>query len=125
MRRIDAAATLAATAIFVIATAANAADDVVVVYDASGSMWGQIDGVSKIEIARDVMADLVSGWSDASNIGLVAYGHRSEGDCRDIETLINPGPLDRARFIDRVNSIRPKGKTPISARSEEHTSELQ
>src|SRR5690606_17536889 len=56
-----------------------------------------------------------SGWSDASNIGLVAYGHRSEGDCRDIETLINPGPLDRARFIDRVNSIRPKGKTPISA----------
>src|SRR5690554_827152 len=115
MKRINAAATLAATAIFVIATAANAAEDVVVVYDASGSMWGQIDGVSKIEIAREVMADLVGGWSSEANLGLVAYGHRSEGDCRDIETLIQPGALDRDHFIDTVNAIRPKGRTPISA----------
>ena len=27
--------------------AAQAADDVVIVYDASGSMWGQIDGTSQ------------------------------------------------------------------------------
>ncbi len=103
--------------------ASSAADDVVVVYDASGSMWGQIDGVSKIEIARDVMADLVDGWSDATNLGLVAYGHRSEGDCRDIETLIEPGQLDRARFVDTINAIRPKGKTPISA-AVEHAADL-
>src|SRR5690606_39849834 len=92
----------------------SAAEDVVIVYDASGSMWGQIDGVSKSEIAREVMADLVNGWSDGTNLGLVAYGHRSEGDCGDIETLIEPGPLDRASFIDTVNAIRPRGKTPIS-----------
>src|SRR5690606_40404305 len=33
----------------------------------------------------------------------------------DLETWIEPGPLDRASFIDTVNAIRPKGKTPISA----------
>ncbi|WP_173935148.1 VWA domain-containing protein [Chelativorans sp. Marseille-P2723] len=94
---------------------ATSAEGVVVVYDASGSMWGQIDGVSKIEIAREVLADLVTDWSADTNLGLVAYGHRSEGDCRDIETLIEPGSVDRTSFIDTVNSIRPRGKTPISA----------
>jgi len=117
------AALVAATAVTMSISDASAAEDVVIVYDASGSMWGQIDGTSKIEIARDVMADLVTGWSDDINLGLVAYGHRSEGDCRDIETLIEPGPLDRASFISTVNRIRPKGKTPISA-AVQHAAEL-
>ncbi|GAW36256.1 von Willebrand factor type A domain protein [Roseovarius sp. A-2] len=93
----------------------KAADDVVIVYDASGSMWGQIDGTSKMEIARDVLGDLVDNWDESTNLGLVAYGHRSQGDCTDIETLIAPGPLDKASFIDTVGNIKPVGKTPISA----------
>ncbi|TYB88404.1 VWA domain-containing protein [Oceaniovalibus sp. ACAM 378] len=105
------------------AAPASAADDVVIVYDASGSMWGQIDGVSKIEIARDVLAGLVDEWDAGTNLGLVAYGHRSQGDCTDIETLISPAPLDRASFIDTVNGIRPVGKTPISA-SVQHAADL-
>src|SRR5690606_13167535 len=77
---------VSAVATLMSVSVATSAEDVVVVYDASGSMWGQIDGVSKIEIAREVLADLVTGWSADTNLGLVAYGHRSEGDCRDIET---------------------------------------
>ncbi|MGO2133272.1 MAG: vWA domain-containing protein, partial [Halomonas sp.] len=102
---------------------AGAADDAVIVYDASGSMWGQIDGVSKMEIAQDVMADLINEWDDSINLGLVAYGHRRQGDCSDIETLIKPGPLDKASFINTVNAIKPKGKTPISA-SLQHAADL-
>ncbi|MHA6729473.1 vWA domain-containing protein [Devosia sp. A369] len=117
------AALFAALALLAPVATASAADDVVIVYDASGSMWGQIDGVSKLEIAREVMGDLVQSWSAETNLGLVAYGHRSEGDCRDIETLIEPGPLDRASFIDTVNAIRPKGKTPISA-AVQHAADL-
>src|SRR5690606_940497 len=62
-------------------------------------------------------------WSNDVNLGLVAYGHRSEGDCRDIETLIEPGPVDRASFISTVDRIRPKGKTPISA-AVQHAADL-
>ena len=120
MRTVKAA--LAAIAMTVSA-ASWAADDVVIVYDASGSMWGQIDGVSKIEIARGVMADLINNWDDGSNLGLVAYGHRRQGDCTDIETLIEPGPLDKASFIKTVNAIKPVGKTPISA-SLQHAADL-
>ncbi|WP_127143970.1 vWA domain-containing protein [Pelagibacterium montanilacus] len=101
----------------------SASGDVVVVYDASGSMWGQIDGVSKIEIARDVMAGLVDGWSADTDLGLVAYGHRREADCGDIETVIAPGPVDRAGFKQTVNQIVPNGRTPLSA-AVEHAAEL-
>ncbi|WCR15756.1 VWA domain-containing protein (plasmid) [Paracoccus seriniphilus] len=105
------------------ATSAQAADDVVIVYDGSGSMWGQIDGRSKVEIAREVLADLVKDWDAGTNLGLVAYGHRSQGDCTDIETLIPPGPVNRDSFIATVNAIKPVGKTPISA-SVEHAANL-
>lgn len=82
------------------AAPASATEDVVIVYDASGSMWRQVDGTSKIEVARDVMAELVSQWDADTRLGLVAYGHRRQGDCRDIETLVEPGPIDKAHFID-------------------------
>ncbi|MCK0165194.1 VWA domain-containing protein [Marinobacter sp. S6332] len=101
----------------------QAAEDVVIVYDASGSMWGQIDGVSKVEIAREVMGDLITKWPDDTNLGLVAYGHRRKGDCSDIETLIAPAPLDKSGFIQTINNIRPNGKTPISA-SLQHAADL-
>ncbi|UJQ93890.1 VWA domain-containing protein [Mariluticola halotolerans] len=110
-------------ALFLTPAMASASEDVVVVYDASGSMWGQIEGVSKIEIAREVMGDLVDNWSADVNLGLVAYGHRREADCGDIETVIAPGPLDRARFLSAVNEIRPNGRTPLSA-AVAHAAEL-
>ncbi|WP_069298990.1 vWA domain-containing protein [Neptunicoccus sediminis] len=116
-------AIMATAGIIAHASAVQAADDVVIVYDASGSMWGQIDGTSKVEIAREVLADLVNDWDAETNLGLVAYGHRSKGDCTDIETLISPAPVDRGSFIDTVNAIRPVGKTPISA-SIQHAADL-
>ena len=91
-----------------------AAEDVVVVYDGSGSMWGQIDGISKVEIAREVMGDLISTWPEGANVGLMAYGHRREGDCSDIETLIAPSSLDRSAFVSTVNEITPRGRTPLT-----------
>lgn len=89
--------------------------NVVLVLDASGSMWGQIDGRTKIEIAREAVAGLVGDWPAGDNLGLVAYGHRRKGDCADIETLIGPGPLDAAAFLGRVNALNPTGMTPLSA----------
>lgn len=88
---------------------------VVLVLDASGSMWGQVEGRSKIEIARDTVAGLVGEWKPGNSLGLVAYGHRRKGDCADIETLIESGPLDSAAFLRQVNALNPKGMTPLSA----------
>lgn len=87
------------------------------VLDASGSMWGQIDNGgkarTKIEIARDVVDDMLSTWDAATPLGLMAYGHRKEGDCSDIEVLLPPAPIDAKAYSQQVRAINPKGKTPM------------
>ena len=85
-----------------------------IIYDASGSMWGQIDGVNKVVIARDALRSVVQKWNPQIPLGLTAYGHRVKGDCNDIETLIPIGRVDKQRMIDTVNHINPKGMTPIA-----------
>ncbi|MEM6916041.1 MAG: VWA domain-containing protein, partial [Verrucomicrobiota bacterium] len=98
---------------------------VMVVLDASGSMWGEIDGEPKIEIARETIADILSDWTDDRHIGLMAYGHREKGSCEDIEVLIPAAPLDRAAFLKTVNSIIPKGKTPLTDAVQQAAEELK
>ena len=93
---------------------ARAAGDVIVVFDASNSMWGQINGIAKIEIAREVMGNILADWDPGTNLGLVVYGHRSTDDCSDIETVIRPGPLDAAAYMAEINSITPRGRTPLT-----------
>ncbi|SFV57075.1 Von Willebrand factor type A domain protein [hydrothermal vent metagenome] len=86
----------------------------VIIFDASGSMWGQIDGTPKITIAKDVLKNVVSKWNPQVELGLTVYGHRSKGDCNDIESIIPVGKVDKNAMISTVMSIQPKGKTPIS-----------
>jgi Ca-activated chloride channel homolog len=93
---------------------AQGAPRTIIVLDGSGSMWGQIDGVNKIVIAREVMADLLATLPAEQELGLMSYGHRRKGDCADIELLIEPG-TDREAIAEAVNAINPKGKTPLSA----------
>lgn len=101
------------------AQAADAADasraPLIVILDASGSMWGQVDGENKIVIARRALADLVDALPAASQLGLVAYGHRRKGDCDDIETVVPLGVLDAAALKAKVDALQPTGKTPITA----------
>ncbi len=86
----------------------------VIIFDASGSMWGQINGTPKISIARDALKNVIREWNPNVELGLTAYGHRSKGDCNDIETIIPVGRVDKNRVIQTVMGIQPKGKTPIS-----------
>ena len=85
------------------------------VLDASGSMWGQIGGKPKIEIAREAVASMLQSWPASQQLGLMVYGHRSKGNCADIEMLKAPGSVEKAGFQQAVNALQPKGMTPISA----------
>jgi Ca-activated chloride channel family protein len=97
----------------------------VIVFDASGSMWGQIDGKPKIEIARDALKNVVNEWNPNVELGLTVYGHRKKGDCNDIEALIPVGKIDKKRVISTVFAIKPKGKTPISRSIKKAAEELK
>ncbi len=93
---------------------ATANTDTMIVFDASGSMWGQIEGQTKIEIARKAMDDISQGFAPNQVVGLMAYGHRRKGDCGDIEVLVEPVAGAASQISQRVSGIQPKGKTPLS-----------
>ena len=89
-------------------------DRAMLVLDASGSMWGQIDGEAKITIARTAVADMLVQWNTSTDLGLIAYGHNRAGDCGDIELLLPAQPLDADIFSSVVNGLNPRGKTPLT-----------
>lgn len=96
------------------ATGAIAADKTMIVLDASGSMWGQIGGRSKIEIARETLGTVLKSVPVGTELGLMVYGHREKGSCSDIELAVPPGAGTEGAITSFVNGLSPKGKTPLS-----------
>ena len=94
---------------------ATEASRAIIVLDASGSMWGQVEEKAKIDIAREVIGDLLQDPPQNLHLGLMAYGHRRKGDCEDIELLVPAGPNTSSKILAAVNEIVPKGKTPLTA----------
>lgn len=88
--------------------------DTILVLDASGSMWGVVDGQTKISAARQAVNSILSKWRPEDRLGLIAYGHRSKGDCKDIELLVPVSTFDPAKIKTAVDALNPKGKTPIA-----------
>lgn len=104
--------------------AAQDQGETMIVVDGSGSMWRQIDGTPKIEIARDAIGRMLADWPDDRRLGMMAYGHRRESDCEDIETLLRPGALDRGAVEAALAHITPRGKTPVGASVRAAASEI-
>lgn len=96
---------------------AQAQKNVMFVLDASNSMWGQIDGRAKIDIAKEVLKDLAADMPADTQMGLIAYGHRFDrklNECFDME-LMNPiGHFSASEADNAYQFITPKGQTPIA-----------
>jgi len=89
--------------------------DLLFVLDGSGSMWGQVDGVAKITTAKQALKGLVGDLPPETNVGLMAYGHRREGDCGDTEILYPVSNFDTDLLKPVIEAVTPRGKTPIAA----------
>jgi Ca-activated chloride channel family protein len=114
MRSLVTAGLIALTSALAPAALAQERPSTILVLDASGSMWGQIDGINKITIARDVVGDIVSDFPADQNLGFVTYGHRERGQCADIETLVEPAPGTAAEIAGIVEGLNPRGMTPMT-----------
>ncbi len=104
---------------------ALASSRAIVILDASGSMWAQIDGKTRIEIARDTLSQVLSGVPAELELGFMAYGHRTKGDCTDIELMVPPEAGTADRIIGAAMSLNPRGKTPLSAAVRQAAEELK
>jgi hypothetical protein len=88
----------------------------IIVLDGSGSMWGQVEGRTKIELARDALSQVLSEATPEMEIGMISYGHRTRGQCSDIELLVPGGPAMATvpEILDRAEGLAPLGMTPLT-----------
>jgi Ca-activated chloride channel family protein len=70
------------------------AGDAILIMDYSNSMRGQINGVSKVDIARNFIEENFGGWNLLTNLSLLSCGDRYKNDCVDIQLISPPGELD-------------------------------
>ena len=113
------------SAFFLLPVPVHAEGRSIIVLDASGSMWGQIDGRPKLEIARGALGEVLAGLDPQAEFGLMAYGHREKGSCEDIELVVPPGPGTAQAITDAAAGMKFLGKTPLTEAVRRAAAELR
>lgn len=90
------------------------------VFDASQSMSGTWESDEKINIARQILVDLVDSLENIDNIemALRVYGHQSPvppQDCSDTRLEVPFAPNNASRIRTKLRDISPRGTTPIAS----------
>jgi len=91
--------------------------NVMIILDASGSMRGQIEGRTKMDIAKTVIRDVIKTMPNNVRLGLRVYGHQSPQflkNCTDSKLEVALGFSNQDRFAYVLNSIRPQGYSPLA-----------
>jgi len=114
-------ALLVAAALTAAAAALAQPTHVLLVLDASGSMYLKLDdGQYRITAAKDALASFVSQLPDTADldVGLRVYGSRlvavEEGACQDSELLLSVPGFDRDALLRAIRGTQAKGATPIA-----------
>ena len=91
------------------------------IFDASNSMYGQIDGSSKIKLAQEILGQTLDSLEGIENLELAlrVYGHTKDirkgpQDCNDTHLEVPFGENNAAAIKHRIKTIQPKGTTPIA-----------
>jgi len=92
----------------------------VILLDASGSMFGQINGITKMEAAKESIEEFAQGLPSDSSISLRAYGNKGSNkqedkllSCSSTEEVYS-GNFNKEEFNKSLGSIQPSGWTPIA-----------
>lgn len=95
---------------------ASEAPSVVVVVDASRSMWGTIEGSrqTKLALVREALRPGLAKIGPQTRVGLAAFGHRRPSDCADVEVIRAPEPLDVDRIMTPLDQLSPRGVGPLT-----------
>ncbi|MEM9296858.1 MAG: VWA domain-containing protein [Bacteroidota bacterium] len=87
--------------------------------DGSGSMLASWGKYSRIEVAKELLTDLIDSLKidPKLQLGLRVYGHiysRQAQNCKDTRLEVGFATNNHQRIIDELTSITPKGTTPIA-----------
>jgi len=95
--------------------------NVIMVLDASAGMDGEIEGQTKMELAKAALTQYAHDLPPGVNVGLIVYGHRGstaesdkEQSCASVELTYPIGPIDRASLYAEINSVAVVGWAPVA-----------
>ena len=87
--------------------------------DASGSMHAEMGSETRINVAKHLLSELVDSLSNFKNleVALRVYGHlyeKTQRNCQDSRLEVPFGKTSAQRIQARLQTIVPKGTTPIA-----------
>ena len=88
-----------------------------IVFDASNSMWGRMEGRPKIEVAKEILTESLDWMPSDLNVALRVYGNRhprEQRNCADTELLVPLAGNDRGQIREAIAGFRPRGQTPLA-----------
>ncbi|MBD3244395.1 MAG: VWA domain-containing protein [Candidatus Moranbacteria bacterium] len=100
-----------------------AKNNLILIFDASGSMAGQINGEAKIKIAKDATKNFIDKIAKDNNLNfsMIVYGHKGNNSysqkqisCAGVEEIYPIGNLDANLVKSKIDSFTATGWTPIA-----------
>ncbi|WP_051272144.1 VWA domain-containing protein [Shimazuella kribbensis] len=92
-----------------------------ILLDSSGSMLGEINGETKMILAKRAIQNFISKLPDNSNVSLRVYGHRGSNkakdkkvSCQSSELVYPLSKYDQDAFEQSLNKFQPTGYTPLA-----------
>jgi Ca-activated chloride channel family protein len=100
-------------------TPSPCSEDAMIVFDASGSMAGNVSqGIAtikpRIDEARHALATVLPRVTRYSRVGLVTYGPGAYNQC-NVQLKFEPASNAAERIMREVNSLTPAGRTPLTS----------
>ncbi|MFP4047938.1 MAG: vWA domain-containing protein [Bacteroidales bacterium] len=86
--------------------------NLVIVWDASRSMWGRVEGVEKIIKSREVLKNVIDNVPENHRLKLRIFGGINLEGGNDTPTVTS-GNSTRQKVLNQISEIKPEGKSPI------------
>jgi Ca-activated chloride channel family protein len=94
-------------------------EDLMLVFDASGSMSGpvlpgSVSPVARIDQAREAVGRVLPSATKYRRVGLITYGPGTYNQC-NVELNLKPTPNAAEIIMKDITALVPAGKTPLAA----------
>lgn len=92
--------------------------NIALLIDSSGSMKAEVDGESKMELAKESLENFAGELPEGANVSLIAFGHKGTGSdsdkemsCKAVESFYPMEEYDKGKFASALDGFDPKGWT--------------
>src|SRR5687767_7669649 len=84
-------------------TSPTAVSAAIIVFDTSGSMWVHIDSQTNLATAQGTLGEVLGEVPDGLQLGLPASGHREQGNCANLASMVSRAPASGDAMAVRAN----------------------